>query len=216
VELNEQRLELAGKFEIGTGFGYNGLLLTSEAAVSRIGGISPQQVTFGLVKLRAGSDARAIRDRLNELLPDVRAYTREEINAKESDFWVQQTAVGRFFTLGVAVALAVGVVFVYQMMAADIRNHLGEYATIKAIGYQNGFLYSLILWQAGLLALVGFVPGLLASLGVYEVTRQAARIPIDMTASRTFFVLLLTIGMCFSSGLLALRKLRSADPADLF
>jgi putative ABC transport system permease protein len=216
VELNEQQLELAGKFEIGTGFGYNGLLLTSEATLSRAGGMSPNQVTFGLVKLRSGADPREVKKRLNEVLPDARAFTRDEINAKEAEYWVQETAVGRFFTLGVAVALVVGVVFVYQMMAADIRNHLGEYATVKAMGYRNRYLVRVILWQAGLLALVGFFPGLLASLGIYEWTREAARIPISMTASRAVFVLLLTIGMCLSSGLLAIQKLRSADPADLF
>ena len=216
VEVNEQQLELAGNFEIGTGFGYNGLLMANEATLNRIGGMLPRQVTFGLVKLRSGVDPRAVETRLNEALPDVSAYTRDEINAKEAAFWVQQTAVGRFFTLGVWVAIVVGVIFVYQMMAADIQNRLAEYATIKAIGYRNGFLYRVVLWQAGLLALVGFLPGLLASLGIYEVTRQAARIPIAMTSGRAVFVLLLTLGMCLASGLLATQKLRSADPADLF
>jgi putative ABC transport system permease protein len=216
AELNEQQLELAGKFEIGTGFGYNGLLLTSEATMGRVGGIIPRQVTFGLVKLRPGVDRREVKERLNEFLPDARAYTRDEINAKEAEYWVQETAVGRFFTLGVAVALVVGVIFVYQMMAADIRNHLAEYATVKAMGYRNGYLFRVILWQAGLLAVAGFFPGLLASLGIYEWTRQAARIPIDMTTSRAAFVLLLTVAMCLCSGLLAISKLRSADPADLF
>jgi putative ABC transport system permease protein len=216
AELDEQQLELAGKFEIGTGFGYNGLLLTSEATIRRLEGRDSGQVTFGLVKLRPGAAPREVKDRLNEVLPDARAYTREEIDAKETDYWVQETAVGRFFTLGVAVALVVGVIFVYQMMAADIRNHLSEYATIKAMGYRNGYLFRVILWQAGLLALIGFVPGLFASLGIYAWTREAARIPIDMTYSRGVWVLLLTIGMCLASGLLAIRKLRSADPADLF
>ena len=216
VELNDQQLELVGKFEIGTGFGYNGLLLASEATLSRTGGMAPNRVTFGLVKLRPGSDPREVSKRLNEALPDARAYTREEIDAKEADYWVQQTAVGRFFTLGVAVALLVGVIFVYQMMAADIRNHLAEYATLKAIGYRDRYLVRVILWQAGLLAVVGFFPGLLASLGIYEWTREAARIPISMTASRAVLVFLLTMGMCLISGVLAIRKLHSADPADLF
>jgi putative ABC transport system permease protein len=216
VELNEQQLELVGKFEIGTGFGYNGLLLASEATLSRAGGMPPNQVTFGLVKLRSGSDPGEVKKRLNEVLPDARAYTRAEITAKESEYWVQETAVGRFFTLGVAVALVVGVIFVYQMMAADIRNHLAEYATLKAVGYRNRYLVRVILWQAGLLAVVGFFPGLLASLGIYEWTREAARIPISMTVGRAVFVLLLTMGMCLMSGVLAIRKLHSADPADLF
>lgn len=216
VELNERQVKLAGDFEIGTGFGYNGLLLASEATLARISGQPPDQVTFGLVKLLPGFDPRVIKDRLNEVLPDTTAYTREEINAKEKAFWVQSTAVGRFFTLGVAVALVVGVIFVYQMIAADIRNHLAEYATFKAIGYRDGFLFRLVLWQANLLALVGFLPGLAASLGIYELTRQAARIPIAMTAPRAVAVLVLTLAMCLCSGLLAIRKLRSADPADLF
>jgi putative ABC transport system permease protein len=216
VELNEQQLELAGDFEIGTGFGYNGLLLTSEATIGRVGGIMPRQVTFGLVELSPGADPREVKNRLNELLPDALAYTRNEINAKEAEYWVQQTAVGRFFTLGVMVALVVGAIFVYQMMAADIHNHLSEYATIKAIGYRNGYLVRVILWQAGLLALVGFFPGVLASLGIYELTRQAARIPIGMTASRAVFVLFLTVLMCLCSGILAIKKLNSADPAELF
>jgi putative ABC transport system permease protein len=216
AELNEQQLELAGTFEIGTGFGYNGLLLTSETTIGRVGGVVPGQVTFGLVKLQPGVDRGVVKRRLNEILPDARAYTREEINAKESEYWIQQTAVGRFFTLGVAVAVVVGVVFVYQMMAADIHNHLSEYATIKAIGYRNRYLFRVILWQASLLAVVGFFPGLLASLGIYELTRKAARIPIDMTINRAIFVLLLTVFMCLCSGMLAIRKLRSADPADLF
>jgi putative ABC transport system permease protein len=215
-ELNEQQLELAGNFKIGTGFGYNGLLLTSEATIDRIGGLMPRQVTFGLVKLRPGVDPREVKDRLNEVLPDTRAYTQDEIIAKEAQYWVRQMAVGRFFTLGVTVALVVGVIFVYQMMAADIHNHLSEYSTIKAIGYRNGYLFRVILWQASLLALLGFIPGLLASLGIYELTRQGARIPIGMTANRAVFVLLLTVVMCLCSGLLAIRKLRSADPADLF
>src|SRR6516225_3276306 len=216
VELNEQQLELAGKFEIGTGFGYNGLLLTSEATIGRVGGVTPDQVTFGLVKLRPGTDPRQVKNRLNEILPDARAYTRDDINAKELEYWIQETAVGRFFTLGVLVAVIVGVIFVYQMMAADIHNHLSEYATVKAIGYRNGYLFRVILWQAGLLALIGYFPGLLATLGVYELTRDAARIPIGMTGSRVAFVFLLTVVMCLCSGLLAIRKLRSADPADLF
>jgi putative ABC transport system permease protein len=216
VELNEQRLELAGNFEIGTGFGYNGLLLTSETTIGRVGAIIPRHVTFGLIKLQSGVDRGEVKNRLNEIIPDARAYTRGEINAKEAEYWIQETAVGRFFTLGVAVALVVGVIFVYQMMAADIHNHLLEYATIKAIGYRNSYLFRVILWQAGLLAVVGFFPGLLATLGIYELTHHAARIPIGMTANRAILVLLLTVVMCLCSGLLAIRKLRSADPADLF
>jgi putative ABC transport system permease protein len=73
-----------------------------------------------------------------------------------------------------------------------------------------------VLQQAVALAVMGFLPGLAVSAALYGLTRVAARIPIDMTLSRVFFVLGLAVMMCVVSGLGALRKVRSADPADLF
>jgi len=216
MELNEQRVEVVGDCEIGTGFGANGLLLTSQATISKLTHMSPERVTFGLVHLTPGADPASVQAAIQSLLPDALLYTRAEINERERNFWMQTTAVGQFFKLGVLVALLVGIIFVYQMIAADIRNHLAEYATCKAIGYRDGFLFQVVLWQANLLALIGFLPGFVASLGIYEVTRQAARLPIGMTSARAAFVLVLTFLMCLCSGALALRKLRSADPADLF
>lgn len=216
MEVNERRVEIGGDCEIGTGFGANGLLLTSQATINQLTHMSPERVTLGLVMAAPGVDPKELKPALQALLPDALVYTRPEINEREKNFWMQTTAVGQFFKLGVIVALIVGVIFVYQMIAADIRNHIAEYATCKAIGYRNGFLFQVVLWQANLLALIGFFPGFVASLGIYEVTRQAARLPIGMTGPRAVLVLVLTFLMCLCSGALALRKLRTADPADLF
>jgi putative ABC transport system permease protein len=216
-ELNDRLAEIVGDFEIGTGFGYNGLLLTSEESFQRYTPMPANQVTFGLIQLRAGADAPQSRDQLKRRLPDdVKVLTRAEFNQAEEKFWVRSTALGQIFTMGVAVAFLVGGIFVYQMMAGDIRNHLSEYATFKAMGYRGPFLSQIIIYQAILLALVGFGPGLLISLGLYELTRHAAHIPIGMTATRAAMVLGLAVVMCLCSGLLAVRKVHSSNPADLF
>jgi putative ABC transport system permease protein len=216
-ELNGRRVELAGLFTIGTGFGFNGLLLTSEATFNRATGRDPNRVTFGQVQLAPNTDAAAVRAALAHVLPcDVQAMTRAEINKKERDYWNYSTAVGRFFSLAVLVALVVGGVFLYQIMAGDIRNHLPEYATAKALGYSAHYLVRVVFAQALLLGLIGYLPGLLAALALYAVTRNAARVPIEMAAGRIVFVLVLTQGMCLASGFLAARKLQTADPADLF
>ena len=55
------------------------------------------------------------------------------------------------------------------MMAADIRNMLPEYATVKALGYRPPYLTGVVLWQAVLLAVLGYVPGFVAALGLYSV-----------------------------------------------
>ena len=128
----------------------------------------------------------------------------------------RSTAVGKFFYFGVLLAITVGAIFIYQMMVADIKKHMPEYATLKAMGYRFGFLFRVVVDQALFLALAGYAFGAAAALLLYELTILAAAIPIAMTWQRMGLVLLLTVGMCVASALLAVRKVRTADPAELF
>ena len=217
TEFNGQRVELAGYFELGTGFSYTGLLLANEETFTNLTAQSPRNVTFGLVKLQQGIDPNSAAARLRATLPDdVLIYTRDQINTQEQTYWVSKTAVGKFFYFGVLLALMVGAIFVYQMMVADIKKHLPEYATLKAMGYRFGYLFWIVVWQALFLSIAGYLGGLIAALGLYEVTKSVAQLPVTMTLDRMVMVFLLTVSMCVGSGLIAVRKVKNADPADLF
>jgi len=217
VRLNEQRAEVVGGFTLGSGFSWNGMLLTSEETLAEFTQSPRDRVTFGLVILKPGTDAAETRRQLNALLPsDSKAYSREEISEHERRYWMQLTSVGQFLGVAVALAVVVGAIFVYQMMAADIRGMMPEYATVKALGYRPTFLTSIVLWQALLLAVLGYLPGLVASFGMYSITRNVGGIPTEMTVERAVLVLVMTSGMCLASGLLAVRKVHAAEPADLF
>jgi putative ABC transport system permease protein len=146
----------------------------------------------------------------------VKVYTREEINASESRYWLRLTSVGQLLVVAVLLAVFVGIIFVYQMMAADIRNMMPEYATVKALGYRPPYLTAVVIWQAALLAGLGYVPGFFASLGLYAMAREYGGIPTGMTLVVAVAVLVLTMAMCLASGLLAVRKVHTAQPADLF
>ena len=122
----------------------------------------------------------------------MQVLTRAEINAMESRYWLQLTSVGQFLLVAVVLAVVVGVIFVYQMMAADIRNMLPEYATVKALGYRPPYLTGVVLWQAVLLAMLGYVPGFLAAIGLYAAARKWGGIPTDMTLGIAIGVLILT------------------------
>lgn len=217
IRLNGRRAKIVGGFDLGTGFSWNGMLLCSEETLSRFTGRRTDAVDFGLVRLRPGTDPLAVRRELQTVLPpDVQVLTREEITAKERRYWLRLTSVGQFLTVAVVLAVVVGIIFVYQMMAADIRTMLPEYATVKALGYRPRYLTGVVLWQAGLLAAFGFLPGLVASFGLYAVARDYGGIPTEMTAEVIAAVWVLTAGMCLASGALAVRKVHTADPADLF
>jgi len=152
----------------------------------------------------------------NYLPPDVRVLTKQEYIDKERNFWASSTAIGFIFTLGTIMGFIVGTVIVYQILYTEVADHLVEYATLKAIGYPQKYLLIVILQEALILAILGYIPGLAFSLFLYQQARQATLLPVYMSAARAIQVLILTIIMCFISGAIAVRKLRYADPADIF
>ena len=193
-------------------------------------------VNFGLIKLRDPASAERVKARLRVIygIPEAAAgdrpqidaaiatntnveiLTRAEVNELEEYRWVVETPLGQIFNLGVWVAVFVGVAIVYQVLSTDIANMMGEYATLKAMGYSSIYLTSIVLQQSVLLALVGYIPSVLISLGLYHVVEKASGMPMAMSGGILFWVLLLALGMCVLSGIAALRKLYQADPADLF
>jgi putative ABC transport system permease protein len=217
IRLNGKQAVIVGHFDLGTGFSWNGMLLSSEETFARFMMHDESEVSFGMVQLQPGADAVAVQRELRTVLPpDVNVHTRDEINALERRYWLRVTSVGQFLLVAVILAVVVGVIFVYQMMAADIRTMLPEYATVKALGYRPPYLTGVVLWQAVLLALLGYTPGFVASVGLYLAARKWGGIPTGMTPEIGIGVLVLTCGMCLASGLLAVRKVHTADPADLF
>jgi putative ABC transport system permease protein len=107
-------------------------------------------------------------------------------------------------------------VIVYQILFADVSQHLREYATLKAMGYSNRFLSNVVLQEAAILSALGYAPGLLITAGLYRLTAEATRLPLALDFERAAFVLALTLAMCGGAALVALRKVRSADPAEVF
>jgi putative ABC transport system permease protein len=120
------------------------------------------------------------------------------------------------FGFGTIVGFLVGTVIVYQILYSDVSDHLPEYATLKAMGYSDRYLMGVVLQEALILAILGFIPGFAVSLGLYGLIAQATLLPVVMSLNRATLVLSLTLTMCVASGAIALRKLQAADPADIF
>lgn len=221
VEVGDRSFWINGTFKLGTGLSANGaVLMNAEAFERAVAPRTARQASLGLIRLHRelSSDRVAdIRDQIAARLPgDVEVLTREEVLRRERDRWVRQTSFGLIFQLGVFVALIVGVAVVYQVLSSDVTSLLPEYATLKAIGYSNRFLGRIVLMQAMMLAILGFIPGVLISYGLYQLTAWLANIPIELTLFNFSLVLVMSVLMCAISGLGVARKVFNADPADLF
>ena len=216
-ELGRSAVEVVGGFPLQRGFGADGAVLLSDLNYLRLcAPPTARGVSLGLLRVRPGTAGETVRRLQAVLPPDTVALTREALNRREQEFWVNQTSTGKIFASGVLVAMAVAAVVVYQVLSNDVRSHLPEYATLKAMGYSNRYMNMVILQQATIYALLGFVPALLLSYVLYTMTKLAVNLPMVMTWQRIVFVLVLSVVMCSVSGMLASRKVARADPADLF
>ena len=219
TEVGGHHIRLVGHYALGASFDADGSIVVSDEGFARLSpGWTSGMAGLGLVKLESPEiDPAAVAEQLNRVLPaDVEAFSRNDIIALDRRMWLWEMSIGLIFLMGVAVAVVVGIVIVYQILSSDVLAHLPEYATLLAMGYRNRFLARVVLFQAVILALMGFLPGLLAAEGLYWLTTFITNIPMDMTVGRIAAVLGLSLGMCILSGLAALWKLRGADPADLY
>ena len=216
--VGQTRVQIAGQFLLGSGFSADGAIITSDATFAELFPWFPaNQTSLGLLKLREGADSSAVVAELRELLPpDVEVRTRAQVMYDEEYFWRTKTSVGTIFLLGIFVGILVGTSIVYQVMSSDIGNRIGEFATLKAMGYSSSYLTWNVLSQAAIIGVGGYLPAFFLSLFLYRITEQQAHIPMRLGFVVGGGVFLLSLAMCILSGLLSLRKVAQAAPADLF
>ena len=218
AELNDRRIEVAGLFHMGTSFGIDGNIMTSVDNWLRLfPDRSRNDIELGLIRLKAGADAEATRDRLRDYLPkDVLVMTKADFVERETNYWNTATPIGYIFAFGAIMGFVVGAIIVYQILFADVSEHLNEYATLRALGYPNRFISGIVIQQAFILGVLGYFPGVFAVYFLSAKAAAATHLPLYITQDRAVFVFILTLSMCAISALLAVRKVRRLDPADVF
>ncbi|NJR22110.1 MAG: FtsX-like permease family protein [Richelia sp. CSU_2_1] len=219
TEVDNRRVTVKGLFTLGASFGADGNLVTSDLNFLRIFADRRTKglIDVGIVHLQPGTDVQAVVEKMRATLPnDVRISTKAEFVEFERKYWEESTAIGFVFTLGAAMGFIVGIVIVYQILYTDVTDHLPEYATLKAMGYQDFYFLSVVFQEALILAILGYLPGFGVSLVLYNLGRNATSLPMYMTVAKALTVFVMTLIMCGASGAIAVRKLQAADPADIF
>lgn len=219
TEVANRKIQIGGLYTLGSSFGSDGSIVVSDLNFFRLFKNTQRGlINVGVIQLEPGADREAIYQEIKNQLDqgDVKVFTKEGLVAEERGYWETRTTIGFVFGLGTVMGFIVGTVIVYQILYTDVSDHLPEYATLKAMGYTDFYLLTVVFQEAVLLAVVGFFPSLGLALFLYGNTAAATGLPIMMTTLRAVQVLGLTVAMCCLSGAIAVNKLRAADPADIF
>jgi putative ABC transport system permease protein len=218
VEVNLRKVRIVGAIDVGISITTDGNLYTSHANYLRLfPERSAGSIDVGLIRLREGVDPEVARDQLQPLLGhEARVLTRDQLIDLEIRFIRENAPLDFIFGMGAAVGFFIGFVVVYQILYTEVTNHLPQYATMKAMGFSDRFLLRVVLHQSLILSVLGYFPGFLLAIGLYRVATHAIQMQFTMTLGRAVMVFLLTVVMCVMSAAIAIRKVRTADPADVF
>ena len=219
AEVGDRKVWIGGAVDFaGASFADDGNLIASSATFLQIiPHRNADDITIGLITLKPDVDKQKFLNGMAAQLPEnVQVMTLQDFIDLEKHYWSTSAPIGFVFGMGVLVGFLVGVIIVYQILYNEVSDHLPDYAVLKARGYKHRYFLGILFQEALLLAILGYIPGFAISLGLYDVTKDATALPIHMTFQRASLVLLLTIMMCFMSGAIIMRKLREADPAELF
>ena len=215
--LDNRRVTVMGLFTLGSTFYYDGVAVMSDWNYGQMKGTEQlEEVSIGVVSLEPGANPQQVARRIKQnLSQDLKVLTTKElVQAERAD--VATWSEGKVLNFGAAIGFIVGIIVVYQVIYTDVSEHLPEYATLKAMGYKDRDLSLVVLQESLILAIMGFIPGYLASYGIYYLMTNFVELPVSMSTNIALRVFALNIIMCVISGAIAIKKLRTADPADIF
>ena len=178
-------------------------------------GTLPSRASDLIIRLKPDADrskaVRAIRDRVG----DAEVLTTDEFRQRSRSFWLFGTGAGAALFAGALLGVIVGTVIVAQTLYSSTKDHLSEFATLRAMGSSNNYIYGVIIYQALLNAVIGFVIAAGIGFVVVRMTEKSA-LPIVITPWLMAALLVLTIVMCVASGFVAIIRVVRIDPASVF
>jgi putative ABC transport system permease protein len=178
-------------------------------------GVPSGKATYLIIRLSPDANLDHVRRQLVSSITDVEVLSPAEFRERSRTFWLFGTGAGAALFAGALLGVIVGTVVVAQTLYASTKEHLNEFATLRAMGSSRRYIYNVIVWQALLSAVIGFSIAALVSDVVVRLTAATA-LPIVITSGLIGGLFLLTIVMCIGSSIAAIVQVTRIDPAMVF
>lgn len=215
AEIAGQRVRVEGFTNGIRSFTTSPFVFTSLKKAREILSVPPDQATFYIVNLLPGANAAQVRQELAAKLPDVSVYTKAQFLKLNLDYWLFGTGAGVALLGGALLGLVIGTVIVAQTLYSSTKDHLTEFATLRALGSSSSYIHKVILVQAIVSAVIGFAIGIAVSLVVAQFS-EVTPMPIVLTPLLAVLLLGATVAMCAISAIASIFKVTKIDPAMVF
>jgi putative ABC transport system permease protein len=215
IEIDKYPLRVSGLIRIGPDIVNDGNIVMSEGQwLARSPDSKP---IMGVISVDPDANTDAVRTNILANLPDdIAVMTPQEAVKRENSATLKSTPIGLLFAAGMIAGIFIGTINCYQVLFTEVSDHLGQFATLKAIGFTQEFLQAVILTQAALLSGTGFAAGLILSAIADAYIASATMLPTQIHVMSASLVYLGTAVMCILAGWIAVGRLQAADPAALY
>jgi putative ABC transport system permease protein len=215
TEIREQKVEVAAITNGIRSFTTTPYVFTTLTRAQSYVASSPNKVSYFLLHVSPNTDIAVVRERLLASLSKVEVLTPDEFRDRSRAFWLFGTGAGAALFSGALLGAIVGTVIVAQTLYSSTKDHLSEFATLRAIGSSSAYIHKVIICQAMLSAIIGFSLAAAVGLIIVKATAESA-LPIVMTPELTLGLFLLTVLMCVTSAVAAIVQVLRIDPAVAF
>ncbi len=215
AEIRQQKVRVAALTDGIRSFTTTPYVFTTTERARQYAGILEGKATYFLVRLAPGANADTTRNRILANLADVEVLTSAEFRERSRSFWLFDTGAGAALFAGALLGIIVGTVIVAQTLYSSTKDHLEEFATLRAIGSSGRYIYAVIIWQAMISAVIGYCLAALVGWIIVKFTADSA-LPIVMTPVLSLSLFVLTVVMCVASAIAAIVQVMRVDPAIVF
>ena len=211
AEINNQKARVVAMTKGIRSFTTTPHVFTSLDTARAYLGVPPSKANYFIVHVAPHASAASVRNRLAASMPDVEVLTSEEFRHRSLLFWLFDTGAGAALLGSAILGVIVGTIIVAQTLYSSAKDHLKEFATLRAIGSSRGYILKVILGQALLSAVVGFSMAAAIDFSLVRATADAA-LPIVMTPELILGLFVLTVAMCSIAAVSAIRVVMRNDP----
>lgn len=217
VQVSYQPMDIAGHFQLGLFFYTDGSAIVRNEDFARLKKSDPDEVSIGLVRVTPGADIADVKSRLSGALGDeVRVLTRDELIGQERSYFLSTKPVGIMLAINMWIAFIVGAVILWQVLSTEIANRMTEFATMKAMGFAQSFVFGVGVLESVFMALAAFVPAFVVAALILLLVDVLTHFPTAISPLLILEVLGIVLLMALVSAAVAVRRIAQADPAELY
>lgn len=214
-EINGKKVYNAGLTKGVRGFGAGSYAFSTIERVRALTNFPADEASLFLVKWESGTDKQRVINTINASIGNICAWDADQFAAVTVNFVLRTNGIAASLGSLIAFAIISGFIIIGLTLYSAAIDRLKDYGTLKAIGATNAYITRLILMQASILAVIGFVIGGLMVEGFKRGIAASGTVfefPVWFYYALFLLTLLIALGGC----MFAIRRINSLEPAQVF